>query len=317
MSESAKVDMAVDSYLRSKGYINAAQSLRNEANLQPHIESLKDVQASLKTAMPEISIPDYILFYNANEANNKSVYEDSFESYRKWIDESVDVYKIELRRTIWPVFVTMYLDLVAKGETELSRRFMDKFKSDHLELHESDIKTLSDISLPLHIASSQLASQYRDGKYFVQLSRYSFQLLLTYLQEGQWVLLLRLVNQYIRIQIYPPPATQDQDKAQHEEPISVLGLDMNVSEFNKKESLCLGDLPPDPQFLAEIERLLNGDGDSNLIEKIKREPSADTPNKDNVPLPPRKLIEAQQEVSILKDARRKLNLSGGSAVPSI
>ncbi|KAJ3127152.1 Transcription initiation factor TFIID subunit 5 [Nowakowskiella sp. JEL0407] len=313
MTEAGKVDVAVENYLRNRGYTNAANALRSDPQLQPHLDSLNTLASHLKTAQPELSLPDYLLFYNHNEATNKSIYEDSYDAFRKFVDGCIEIYKIELKRIIWPVFVTMYLDLVAKNEPALSRQFLEKFKQDHIETHTADIKLLSDITLPQHIQASQVAIQYREGKYFVQLSKYSFLLLLNYLQDGQWVLLLRLINQYIRIQIYP--AAPNDTKQDHDP--TVLGLDADVSEFNKRETLKLGQLPPDPEFLSEIERILNAEGDTTLIDKLKTT-NGDAPSRENVPLPPRKLHEAQQELYILKEARNKVVLSGGGNIaPSV
>jgi transcription initiation factor TFIID subunit 5 len=77
-----------------QGYKNAADAFINEANVKG-IDQLAEESRSL---VAEASIPEFILFYNETEANNPSAYEHSYGRLRKWIEESMDKYKVANRQ---------------------------------------------------------------------------------------------------------------------------------------------------------------------------------------------------------------------------
>lgn len=64
------------------------------------------------------SITNFVLFYNDDEVNNPKAYEHSYSKLSKWVDDSIDIYKLELRRILFPVFVHAFLDLIAKEQKD-------------------------------------------------------------------------------------------------------------------------------------------------------------------------------------------------------
>ena len=78
--------------------------------------------------------------------------------------------------------------------------FFDVYKGDHLEDHSQDISRLATITDPAHLKDNELAINFRQNKYGLIMSKYSFELLLCFLQDNKFMLLLRLMNQYITIQ---------------------------------------------------------------------------------------------------------------------
>ena len=52
-------------------------------------------------------------------------YLDAYEKLKSWIDDTLDVYKPELRRLLWPIFVHCYLNLVAQMYPNISRQFFE------------------------------------------------------------------------------------------------------------------------------------------------------------------------------------------------
>ncbi|KAI8801829.1 WD40-repeat-containing domain protein [Cladochytrium replicatum] len=298
-------------YLRSKGFQKTELQLRAEAKL----ESVSNLQNMAKRVAREASLPDFVLFYNEKEASNPAAYETSYGRLRKWIDESIVKYQVELRRILWPTFVNSYLDLVSKNIPDQAKHFLELFKSDHIEEHSPEINRMSYITTPQHVAENQLAKDFRAGKYWVVMSRYSFELLLNFLMENEFMLILRIINQYVDIKV------RDQDVGE-KELVAGGGADDGRVEFFNKQPVMLAPLPLDPAFATEMELLLNQEGggpgmaDKSMLQKIKREPAADSPHRDNVPQPPRKLIDASRELAALQDARKRVALSA-SSLPSV
>jgi len=46
----------------------------------------------------------------------------------------------------------------------------------------------------------QLAATFRSGKFHLKMSSYSFELLISFLQENNLMLMLKLINQYLDIE---------------------------------------------------------------------------------------------------------------------
>jgi len=68
-----------------------------------------------------------------------------------------------------------------------------------MEEHGPEIERLATISDPSHLKDNELAVNLRQNKYSLVMSKYSFELLLCFLQDNKFMLILRLMNQYITI----------------------------------------------------------------------------------------------------------------------
>lgn len=77
---------------------------------------------------------------------------------------------------------------------------METYRIDHVELHTPDLNTLSTVIEPQHVRENELAQMYRSNKYNLRMSSVPFELFLNYLQDNKFMLLLRVVNQYLNIQ---------------------------------------------------------------------------------------------------------------------
>lgn len=183
-------DRAVIGYLHRRGFKQAEQAFRQEARI------------TARTAVDlvdETSITNYVLFYNEDEANNPLAYEQSYVQLRKWIDDSIDIYKLELSRILFPIFVHAYLDLISKNLKENALDFFQKFKQDHIEGHGDQLSGIQSILAP-ELMQDTLVQSFRKNKYGVKMCKYSFELLLCFLQDNKFMLVLRLMNQYINIE---------------------------------------------------------------------------------------------------------------------
>jgi transcription initiation factor TFIID subunit 5 len=63
-----------------------------------------------------------------------------------------------------------------------------------------EIEILSTITDALHLSDNELVVNYQSTKYGLIMSKYSFELLLCFLQDNKFMLILRLMNQHITIQ---------------------------------------------------------------------------------------------------------------------
>ncbi len=82
------------------------------------------------------------------------------------------------------------------------------------------------------------------------MSKYSFELLLAFLQDNKYMDILRLINQYINIE-----ATNTKPSNNAVE-TGLIGTDESLSKFNNQH-IKLGHLPIDNMFYSDIERYLS------------------------------------------------------------
>ncbi|KAJ3108089.1 hypothetical protein HDU97_002324 [Phlyctochytrium planicorne] len=191
-------------YLRSRGFNATEATLRNEAKTRS-LASLREEADSFKE---EVSVPEFILTYNESEANNPSAYDQSYGRLRRWIEDSLDMYKLEMRRVLYPVFVHAYIDLTQRELKEQAKHFFNSYKGDLLEAHGPDIARLGSLTEPSHVASNEMAQTFLNNRYNLKMSRYSFELLLAFLQDNKFMLLTRLINRNLAIKgnrFYPTP----------------------------------------------------------------------------------------------------------------
>ena len=274
-------DRIVASYLQKRGFRDTEELLRQEAGIDDDQE----------INVEDESIANFVLFYNEDEVNNPKAYDLSYSRLVKWADESIDIYKFELRRILYPVWVHAYIDLIAKGSKDHALSFFETYKHEHMEEHSQEIERLSGITDPIHVQENELVRSFRTNKFGVKMCKYSFELLLCFLQDNKFMLILRLMNQYIKIE-----ATADKPGQLNDETVSgagLIGTDSSLSVFNQKE-VKLGRLPKDLDFYGDIKRAIDVQiySDSQLLlEEIKKQiddnQDSDSPAVDLVPLPPK------------------------------
>ncbi|KAI5846463.1 WD40-repeat-containing domain protein [Morchella snyderi] len=319
------LNQIVIEYLSKKGYSKTEAMLRVESAHTDHegrpILSSLDDQPELK-------------------------YEKSYSHLKHWIDNSLDLYKPELRRLLYPVFVHSFLELVKSGYVVPSQTFYKEHAYEHESTHGHDLKNLKALSLPQHIEDDQLARLYREKKYHVILSKTTFTLLMHFLEETKDAggsVILRFINQRIDIKTFSGRPTMSSTAGDDEGMLGEgEGIQGHTSGHLNREGVLpnvkLGHLPMDKELMSDVEEELREEDarmkDSTrneelgvstggtLIEelqKIKREESEDSPMGDTIPLPPYTGVDVEREVRLVKESRDKVRLAGmpAPALPSV
>ena len=126
-------------YLNKKGYTRTEAVLRAESANQ---EIPKEVDLRPQTVGP----PKYL---------------QAYARLAGWADDALEIYKAEVQRLLWPIFVYSYLALVqkfyAKEANHLCNKCADLFRKEH----EYDLRSLERISLPEHTEGDNIAKVYR------------------------------------------------------------------------------------------------------------------------------------------------------------
>ncbi|KAJ1553851.1 hypothetical protein HK405_006727, partial [Cladochytrium tenue] len=146
-------------------YKSAETALRQEANLK----SLGALADEARAYPAEMSIPDFILFYNETELNDPSAYRHSYGRLRKWVEDSLEKYRMELSSVLFPIFAHTYIDLVNRGMTEQARQFMDLYKAEHAENHSSEVMRLSSVTTAELGRENDLVQSFLSNRYCVSM----------------------------------------------------------------------------------------------------------------------------------------------------
>lgn len=251
----------------------------------------------------------------------------------------------ELRRILFPVFVYSFLELASKAYVKACKDFFEAHAPEHEALHHHDLRQLSAISSLEHVQHNELAKLYRENKYRITLTRTTFNLLTYHMHDNESAgggIITRFLNDHLDVHIATghPTTLNARDE-------TGLGEDEGIPGHNPGRraatgelmSLKLGAFPMDKEFIADVEERLQQEdanerqqtkqeesglasGIRSLVDEfksIKREETEDSPMRDELPLPPYKGTDIEREVRLVKESRKKFNLTGAlsPALPSV
>ncbi|KAK8218070.1 WD40-repeat-containing domain protein [Phyllosticta capitalensis] len=277
------------------------------------------------------------------EDRGGAAYEQAFDLLRAWIEDNLGLYKPELRRLLWPVFVYSYLDMHKEFYSKDASQFFDKYKEMFTQEHEVDVNSLHTIRLPEHVAESNIAKIFRGSKYRLTLSNMAFNSLIQFLEskekEGGSVI-IKIMTQWMNI------VTQDRTAPGNERSLAAMisrgakieedmpaedegipghnpgsaNTDRNAPPVLAK--LQLGPLPMEPELMEDVRGDLQDEdiknppqpGQNSLVDefeaRIKRESTEEAPARDAVPLPPSLARDVSMEVQKVKENRDRFKIEG-------
>mmetsp|Transcript_5675 Transcript_5675/g.6154 ORF Transcript_5675/g.6154 Transcript_5675/m.6154 type:complete len:662 (+) Transcript_5675:56-2041(+) len=195
----ARLDALVLKYLEKRGYNKALKQFKEEAPPTQNL-SLRDMATKLSLEN-STQMQNIIMFWSKDE-EHVGRYQDSYSTLEDWCRQSLDMYKPELMSILYPVFVHCYLELVYKHHHDAARKFMEEFSAEHAEMHDKELKELAVITTRELMQDDHKVKVLRGSKFRVTMCSFSFELLMTFLHENSFMLLLGIINRYINIQVF-------------------------------------------------------------------------------------------------------------------
>lgn len=277
----------------------------------------------------------------SNTNREESKHDINWRAYlalSEWTENSLDLYKPELRRVLYPVFVHLYLDLIVKGMPTKAKAFFEEFAPSHAILHTQDLQKLSMVSLPSHLTDNELAKAFRANKYSIKVSRTTFDLLVYFLheiEESGGSIIIRIINQYLKANITTvrPSRFDNEIVADSEEGLpGLVDAQTELDTFNS-QPVKLGKMPLDPDFEKDVEMVLERRDNENkelhadskvelpsLVAEFHKlnEKEADSPQRAILPLPQYKTADILAEVRAVTDAQNRIKVGPLQAsLPSV
>uniref|UniRef100_A0A0E0LIB7 TFIID subunit TAF5 NTD2 domain-containing protein n=1 Tax=Oryza punctata TaxID=4537 RepID=A0A0E0LIB7_ORYPU len=296
--EDEEMEKKVHQYLQRKGFRMAELALLEDRT-----------RLSTTASSSSHSLSDAAL---SRSENDPARYYDGYSKLRTWAYSSLDHYKHELLRILYPLFVHCFMDLVAEGHTQEACSFFHTFREDHE--HSRDLKKLESILSPLHLEEMEVARSLRQNKFGIKLCEvYSYELLLQYLHKTQALVVLGIINERIDFEVSPgrSPLIADDSDA-----VVLIGTSKDLTkQINQKE-------------VHWGKRSLEGGKQGGSHKKIKKDKLVGTTGKNMksetsmVSVAPRvkpeltlPMTSVEVEQSILEDLRNRAQLNS-LALPS-
>jgi transcription initiation factor TFIID subunit 5 len=335
----ADLNRIVLEYLNKKGYTKTEAMLRMESSRTPtpQVGSNTGVQAGQMAARPGAtpgSRPGTPYQYGTAQQQQQqqqqqrvedpNLYVSAYSAVKDWTENSLDLYKPELRRILYPIFVHIFLELIARNHVTTAKDFFEENAEDHMTLHQHELRQLEAISLPSHVEENELAKMFRTKEYRVKVSRTTFDLLLYFLHENEGhggAIIIRLLNQHIKTLVTSTrPGLNDSERVlDPDEGFPGLSGEQQLDAFNSS-SVKLGRMPMDPDFQSEVQATLDQqdkDLGDEFRQRIKQE-DTDAPTRELLPLPKYRPLDVDEEVRRIIDDKERITLSAKqSSLPSV
>ncbi|KAG4029096.1 hypothetical protein MFRU_017g00330 [Monilinia fructicola] len=322
------LNQIVIEYLVKKGYNRTEQMLRSEsANLDRDGKPIQDRAEDLGTAK----------------------YSKGFRLLSNWIESNLDIYKFELRRLLWPIFVYSFIELITDLYTADGKAFLNEFKEQFQQVHADEITTFETISLPQQIADNTITRLYKSSKYRIPLNTHVYFNLITHLESNSkqgGSVVIYLLQTYCEIrETKRGPIDQfsfeaiinqahgieaEESDLQEGIPGAFTGVtNKDIADNNLR--LQLGPLSIEEELAADVRADLQEEdaknppepGQESLVEiferKIKREGSTDVPNRNDIPYPPSRARDVTMEVQKIKEHRDRFKIESrnGGVGPAV
>lgn len=285
------------------------------------------------------------------EENGGKALSTAFSLTQKWIENMLDIYKPELKRLLWPLFVHCYLDLITDFYPRDGEEFFNNFKHLFEAEHKDDLRALAPLELPEHVQDNDIAKLYRTNRYRLSLSNMAFATLVQFLEsksdEGGR-LVLNAINAHLDIHTVDRAAAggarglqklMAQRHGEEDAPAEDEGIpghnpgsaNITSNTATTLHKLSLGPLPLETDLAEDVKAELSladstqppGSGQVSLVDQfeqnIKVEPNENMPSREQLPFPPSTARDVAMEVHRVKENRDRFRIEGrtGGVGPGI
>ncbi|XP_057959727.1 transcription initiation factor TFIID subunit 5 [Malania oleifera] len=337
-----KIEKVVMTFLKKRGF------KLTELAFQEEQQTKNSSSSSTATSQTDPDIAKQILAYSESESG-PARYHDGYSKLRSWTYSSLDLYKHELLRVLYPAFIHCFMDLVAKGHIQEARTFFNSFREDH-EMHSRDLQKLEGVLSPSHLEEMEFAHSLRQSKVNIKICQYSYELLLQYLHKSQSITILGIINEHINFQVSSGQPSSISDDA---EVVTLFGgsqeaanqinqkeihwglLEDSLEERLEKVGGLLSDVEKaegeikDGELEENKKRSAEGKKEGASVKKLKKDKVVGAsgksvrPDANSVSMAPRvrpeltlPIMSTDVEQSILEDLRNRVQLSS-AALPSV
>lgn len=260
--------------------------------------------------MADKEIQSRLSIRNAVQIDVSNTLDIGYAKLRQWIEDSLDAFKNDLYNLLFPVFVHLYLDMIARGREIESQLLMGQYRDDFKETHPNEIRQIEMIKNLSHLKENVFAVAFLSNKYHLSMSKYAFDLFISFLESNNLVRVLKIVNQFLDIQVFTGKV--------NEETVDIGITGVTDFKFNK--------LPVHSgvhYILPKIEKILMAEEHykydylEQFFSLLKKKRAENVPPpEDRIPTPPPMSSQIAAEIEKLRDLSKRINV-GKNQLPSV
>ncbi|KAI8068048.1 WD40-repeat-containing domain protein [Gongronella butleri] len=290
----------VNTYFERKGY--KKQDLAYLRDASGNTVSMEQLLVYLKTKLanrPASANP--LLHHIASTERpqdllDPNAHQEHYAQFRDWVHRGLDEYKDELRLLLYPMLVHCYLDLMAANLPNHGHALLERYASDHEdhEQHASELAQFMQMTTAQQMQNDELAQKYRNNKYHVSMTAIPRELFVNYIQDIQWAPIVRIVSQYLSIQVL-------HDKSAGGSEANGIGiLENGVAARLKQED-------------DDDEMMVDG---QDTLRIVKQESALEEPSLSDMSMSPMDKERVEASLEALKEMRKRVAV-GSASLPSV
>nr|XP_054756354.1 TAF5-like RNA polymerase II p300/CBP-associated factor-associated factor 65 kDa subunit 5L [Lytechinus pictus] len=196
-----QIQCAVLQHLKRRQYIDINSESVNRKNLKL-TDSLREM-ASQSSRRKEMGAINSVSCNSCDQEGD--VFEQQFARFRLFIESSVDEYKLDLLRLLYPTFAHIYLQMISDGHRVNAHNLYTKHKG-CLQYQDSQdtkelMERLSSVQYSIDPLTDPFLAAFRDNKCVVEIGDDAVQYLLRFLQSRDNSVLLSIINLHVDIKV--------------------------------------------------------------------------------------------------------------------
>ncbi|KAL7624919.1 Transcription initiation factor TFIID subunit 5 [Parahypoxylon ruwenzoriense] len=279
-------------------------------------------------------------------------YLSAFKHFERWVDNGIDLYKFELGKFLWPLFVYSYLRLVNQASYAHAQELIERIRGRFERTHPDELKGLATLTLSQHVRESTIAKAYIENQYVIPISKSLTGHLFHFLERDLdqcGAVVLDIIQQHCRVDsvdrgpiepfsfeaIYRRARQQELDEVDIQEGIPGISNRSGLANRNildNTAALKLGPLPMEPELRGDVVAELEEEDklhppredlsalvdEFNAMHPIKKE-AADSPQRTDIPYPPSRARDVVMEMQKVRENRDRFRIEGrtGGVGPSV
>lgn len=282
----------------------------------------RKVQASAANeakAVTEANAAEALAKFIGDDSFDAQQYEQAYEELRTFVEDSLDIYKHELSMVLYPILVQIYFKIIASGQVEKARGFIEKYKSDLDGYYIEGLFNLLLISKPEELLDNDLVTAMETDKFVIRMSRDAHSLFKRHIQDRRQEVVADIVAKYLHFDTYEGMARNKLqcvatagshigDAKRQDNKIRVYyGLLKEVDFQTLTTPAPAPEEEDDDPDAPDRPKKKKPKKDPLLSKKSKSDPNA--PAIDRIPLPELKDADKLLKLKALREASKRLPLS--------
>ena len=206
-----QLESAVVSYLRKRGYAWTEEQLKairaSGGNGSGGSGSGSgDSSAELSELAMDVSLDVHAclsnsLFSSHPRLSSPEQFEWTYSRLRSFVISSLDVYGVELRLVLWPLFLHSFLSLQLRGYPGDAILFFSSHRKDHEALHAPELTMLSHVHNEQHIRQHDYTRLALSRRIELTMSAFTCELLTSYIEGEGLVTAAYILSEHTQIKV--------------------------------------------------------------------------------------------------------------------